>query len=71
VNKSKSTLSSGKTGTKRERIVVVGAGLAGLRSAERLRELGFTGELVMIGAVRITVPHCPSSCSPASFGPRT
>lgn len=33
-----------------ERIVVAGAGLAGLRSAEALRRRGFDGSLVMIGA---------------------
>jgi NADPH-dependent 2,4-dienoyl-CoA reductase/sulfur reductase-like enzyme len=32
-----------------ERIVVVGGGLAGLRCAERLRELRFDGELVIVG----------------------
>ncbi|MGW4132330.1 NAD(P)/FAD-dependent oxidoreductase [Amycolatopsis japonica] len=32
------------------RIVVVGAGLAGMCAAERLRELGFDGEIVIIGA---------------------
>lgn len=32
-----------------ERIVVVGAGLCGLRAAERLRELGFEGDVVIIG----------------------
>ncbi|MDN5872767.1 MAG: FAD-dependent oxidoreductase [Sinobacteraceae bacterium] len=31
------------------RIVVVGAGLAGLRAAETLREKGFDGELVLVG----------------------
>ncbi|MFD9888078.1 NAD(P)/FAD-dependent oxidoreductase [Amycolatopsis sp. NPDC059027] len=32
------------------RIVIVGAGPAGMCSAERLRELGFDGELVIVGA---------------------
>ncbi|MDT7729377.1 MAG: hypothetical protein QOI21_5953 [Actinomycetota bacterium] len=32
-----------------ERIVIVGAGVGGLRAAERLRELNFDGELVIIG----------------------
>ncbi|PRX51291.1 pyridine nucleotide-disulfide oxidoreductase [Prauserella shujinwangii] len=32
-----------------DRIVIVGAGVAGLRAAERLRELGFDGEVVLIG----------------------
>lgn len=32
------------------RIVIVGAGTAGMCSAERLRELGFDGEIVIIGA---------------------
>ncbi|SMD24375.1 NAD(P)/FAD-dependent oxidoreductase [Kibdelosporangium aridum] len=32
-----------------ERIVIVGAGVAGLRAAERLRELDYDGELVIIG----------------------
>jgi NADPH-dependent 2,4-dienoyl-CoA reductase/sulfur reductase-like enzyme len=58
VNKSKVTLN--KSTAKRERIVIVGAGLAGLRSAERLRELGFTGELVIIGAERRRPYHRPA-----------
>jgi NADPH-dependent 2,4-dienoyl-CoA reductase/sulfur reductase-like enzyme/ferredoxin len=33
----------------RRRIVVAGAGLAGLSAATRLRERGFTGELVLVG----------------------
>jgi NADPH-dependent 2,4-dienoyl-CoA reductase/sulfur reductase-like enzyme len=35
--------------TEFERIVIVGAGVAGLRAAERLRELDYDGELVIIG----------------------
>ncbi len=35
--------------SKSERIVIVGASLAGLRTAESLRGNGFTGELVLIG----------------------
>jgi NADPH-dependent 2,4-dienoyl-CoA reductase/sulfur reductase-like enzyme len=33
----------------RDRVVVVGAGLAGLRATERLRELGFAGSITMVG----------------------
>ena len=36
----------------RERVVVVGAGLAGLRATERLRELGFAGSITMVGDER-------------------
>ena len=32
------------------RIVIVGAGIAGMCAAERLRELGFDGELVIVGS---------------------
>ncbi len=32
-----------------DRIVVVGAGLAGVRTAEELRRAGFEGELVLVG----------------------
>ena len=45
---------------RRERIVVVGAGLAGLRAAERLRELGFSGELVIVGAETHPPYHRPA-----------
>jgi 3-phenylpropionate/trans-cinnamate dioxygenase ferredoxin reductase component len=33
-----------------ERVVIAGAGLAGLRTAEELRSRGYTGEITMIGA---------------------
>lgn len=45
---------------RRERVVIAGAGLAGLRAAERLRELGFTGELVIAGAERHHPYHRPA-----------
>lgn len=45
---------------RRARIVVVGAGLAGLRAAEHLRELGFDGELVMVGAESHRPYHRPA-----------
>ncbi|MFC4605009.1 NAD(P)/FAD-dependent oxidoreductase [Rhodococcus kronopolitis] len=38
------------SGTGGARVVVVGAGLAGLRTAEELREAGYDGELVLLGA---------------------
>ncbi|MEU3912373.1 MULTISPECIES: FAD-dependent oxidoreductase [unclassified Streptomyces] len=48
---------------KREgRIVVVGASLAGLRAAEKMREKGFAGELTMIG----DEPHEPYDRPPLS-----
>jgi NADPH-dependent 2,4-dienoyl-CoA reductase/sulfur reductase-like enzyme len=45
-----------------ERVVVVGASLAGLRAAEELRAEGFTGSLVMIG----DEPHEPYDRPPLS-----
>jgi 3-phenylpropionate/trans-cinnamate dioxygenase ferredoxin reductase component len=38
------------TGTDGGRVVVAGAGLAGLRTAAELRERGFTGQITLIGA---------------------
>ena len=43
-----------------ERIVVVGAGLCGLRAAERLRELGFEGDVVIVGAEPSPPYHRPA-----------
>jgi NADPH-dependent 2,4-dienoyl-CoA reductase/sulfur reductase-like enzyme len=43
-----------------ERIVIAGAGLAGLRAAERVRELGFDGEVVVFGAEPDIAYHRPA-----------
>jgi NADPH-dependent 2,4-dienoyl-CoA reductase/sulfur reductase-like enzyme len=43
-----------------ERIVVVGTGAAGLRAAERLRELDFNGELIMVSEERYRPYHRPA-----------
>lgn len=48
--------------TSSRRIVVAGAGLAGLSAAARLRERGFDGELVIVGEE----PHRPYSRPPLS-----
>lgn len=45
-----------------DRIVVAGAGLAGLAAAQELRRNGFTGEVVMVGAE----PHLPYRRPPLS-----
>lgn len=45
-----------------ERIVVVGGGIAGLRTAEALRDRGFTGELLGVSAER----HLPYARPPLS-----
>ena len=45
------------------RVVIVGASLAGLRAAERLRHLGFRGSLILIGDEPhepYDRPRCPS-----------
>src|SRR5262245_26947649 len=42
-----------------DRIVIVGAGVGGLRAAERLREQGFDGEVVIIGDERRKPYHRP------------
>ena len=43
-----------------EQIVIVGAGLAALRSAERLRELGFDGRIVVVGDEPTRPYHRPA-----------
>jgi NADPH-dependent 2,4-dienoyl-CoA reductase/sulfur reductase-like enzyme len=43
-----------------ERVVIVGAGAAGVRAAERLRELGFTGELTIVGEEPYRPYHRPA-----------
>jgi NADPH-dependent 2,4-dienoyl-CoA reductase/sulfur reductase-like enzyme len=43
-----------------ERIVVVGAGLTGLRAAERLRELKFEGEIMILGDEKLPPYHRPA-----------
>ena len=47
-----------------QRFVIVGAGLAGAKTAEALRSQGFDGELVLIGAE----PHRPYDRPPLSKG---
>src|SRR5262245_61779391 len=44
----------------RERIVIVGAGAAGLRAAERLREQSFDGELVIVSEEPYRPYHRPA-----------
>ncbi len=45
-----------------QRIVIVGAGLAGLRAAEELRQAGYDGQLVLVGGE----PHLPYDRPPLS-----
>ncbi|BCW70996.1 FAD-dependent oxidoreductase [Arthrobacter sp. NicSoilB8] len=53
---------SGGTFRRTGRIVIVGASMAGLRAAERLREEGFTGSLTLVGQE----PHEPYDRPPLS-----
>ncbi|PRH80939.1 oxidoreductase [Streptomyces solincola] len=46
----------------RRRVVIAGAGMAGVQTAVALRDLGFTGEVLMIGAE----PHQPYDRPPLS-----
>jgi NADPH-dependent 2,4-dienoyl-CoA reductase/sulfur reductase-like enzyme len=50
------------SGSQPERIVIVGASLAGLRGAESLRRMGFTGSLTIVG----DEPHEPYDRPPLS-----
>jgi 3-phenylpropionate/trans-cinnamate dioxygenase ferredoxin reductase subunit len=54
--------SEGGAGSSRDRVVVVGASLAGLRSVEELRRLGYDGEVAVVGAE----PHEPYDRPPLS-----
>ncbi|MBP2337632.1 NADPH-dependent 2,4-dienoyl-CoA reductase/sulfur reductase-like enzyme [Saccharothrix coeruleofusca] len=51
-----------------ERIVIAGGGLAGLRSGERLRELGYQGEIVIVSAERHLPYHRPALSKEAING---
>ncbi|AKT39477.1 NAD(P)/FAD-dependent oxidoreductase [Chondromyces crocatus] len=51
-----------KPGATRDRVVIVGASLAGLRAAEALRRAGFTGQLTLLG----DEPHQPYDRPPLS-----
>ena len=52
----------GRAPTARERVVIVGAGMAGVQTAVALREQGFTGGVTLIGAE----PHQPYDRPPLS-----
>ncbi|MGW4113951.1 FAD-dependent oxidoreductase [Actinosynnema sp. NPDC004786] len=51
-----------------ERVVIAGGGLAGLRAGERLRELGFRGEIVIVSAERHLPYHRPALSKEAVNG---
>ncbi|MEU4443408.1 FAD-dependent oxidoreductase [Actinosynnema sp. NPDC050801] len=51
-----------------ERVVIAGGGLAGLRAGERLRELGFRGEIAIVSAERHLPYHRPALSKEAING---
>ena len=57
-----SELTQGRTGTAGRRVVIVGAGMAGVQTAVALREQGFTGTVTVIG----DEPHQPYDRPPLS-----
>lgn len=55
-------MSAGNTGSRDERVVIVGAGLAGAKTAEALRDAGYAGRITLVGDER----HLPYERPPLS-----